>query len=191
MDLSHFSKQAMRFAWPGEALMFVKYRSKQALCAFVLLLTVCGLSLVACGTGTTSSLGGGTIPTESFQTSTVTATPIIPSAFKVTSIELSASPSLNGHACGTQFTETYTAIFHIAPNGPGGTIIFNYTINNGRSQSQNINLSVNASQTSTTYTFTWSGTLPADHTAPGVGIVLMSAPNQGESPGAVPNGSCS
>jgi len=108
----------------------------------------------------------------------------------VTRIELSASPSLNGHACGTQFTETYTAIFHIAPNGPGGTIVFQYTTNNGRSSSPNVSLHVAAGQTTATYQFTWSGQLPADHTAPGIGMVLMSAPNQGESPQALPSGSC-
>jgi hypothetical protein len=112
------------------------------------------------------------------------------SAFKVTSIELSASPSLSGHACGTMFTETYTAIFHIAPNGPGGKIVFQYTTNNGRG-STDASLNVAAGQTSATYQFTWTGDLPADHTAPGTGIVLMSSPNQGQSPSASPAGSCS
>lgn len=111
------------------------------------------------------------------------------SAFKVISIELAASPSLAGHACGTAFTETYTAIFHVAPYGPGGTIVFQYTTNNGRS-STDATVHVAPGQTSATYTFTWSGTLPADHTAPGNGIVLMSAPNQGESPAASPTGQC-
>ncbi len=116
--------------------------------------------------------------------------PVAPSAFQVTSIDLSASPSLAGIACGSQFTETYTATFHVAPNGPGGTIVFQYTTNNGRS-STNAALNVAAGQTTATYQFTWSGQLPADHTAPGIGIVMMSAPNQGKSPAAVPSGSCS
>jgi hypothetical protein len=111
--------------------------------------------------------------------------------FKVTSIELSASPSLSGTHCNTLFTETYTAIFHIAPGGPGGTIVFQYTTNNGRGSSPNISLHVAAGQTSVTYKFYWTGLLPADHTAPGTGIVLMSAPNQGESPAASPTGQCS
>lgn len=113
------------------------------------------------------------------------------SAFQVTKIDLSASSSLGGHACGTQFTETYIAVFHIVSGGPGGTIVFQYTTNNGRSNSPNISLHVLAGQTTVTYQFTWSGTLPADHTAPGIGIVTMSAPNQGESPQAIPSGSCS
>src|SRR5215469_14727457 len=99
-------------------------------------------------------------------------------AFSVTSVGVTASPTVAGHACGTQFTETYTATFHIAPNSPGGTIVFNYTVNNGRSGSQSINLQIAAGQTTATYTFTWSGALPADHTAPGVGIVMVTAPNQ-------------
>jgi hypothetical protein len=111
--------------------------------------------------------------------------------FKVIGLELSASPSLIGTHCGTAFTEKYTAVFHIAPGGPGGTIVFQYTTNNGRSNSQNISLHVAALQTSVTYTFTWSGVLPADHTAPGTGVVLMSAPNQKESPSAAPLGQCS
>jgi hypothetical protein len=110
--------------------------------------------------------------------------------FKVVGIELSASPSLIGTHCGTAFTEKYTAVFHIAPAGPGGAIVFQYTTNNGRSSSQNISLHVAALQTSVTYTFTWSGMLPADHTAPGTGIVLMSTPNQGQSPAATPLGQC-
>lgn len=114
-----------------------------------------------------------------------------PAAFKVTSIELSASPSLNGHTCGSAFKETYTAVFHIAPNSPGGTITFQYTTNNGRSSSPDIHLHVAAGQTTVTYKFYWQGNLPADHTAPGTGIVFMSAPNQGESPSASPTGQCS
>lgn len=116
--------------------------------------------------------------------------PAASSPFKVTSIALSASPSLTGTSCNTLFTETYTAIFHIAPNGPGGTIVFQYTTNNGRSNSQDISLHVAAGQTSVTYRFYWTGLLPADRTAPGTGIVLMSAPNQGESPAASPTGQC-
>lgn len=111
-------------------------------------------------------------------------------AFQVTRIALSASPSLTGNACGTQFTETYTAVFSIAPNGPGGTIVFRYTTNNGRSNSSDISLHAAAGQTTVAYQFTWKGVLPADHTAPGIGIVTMSAPNRGASPPAIPSGSC-
>lgn len=113
-----------------------------------------------------------------------------PGAFAVTSIELTASPALTGHACGSQFTETYTATFHITPNSPGGVIIFAYTTNNGRSET-NASLHVAAGQTTATYHFTWSGALPADHTAPGTGIILVTAPNPIESSPASPSGQCS
>ncbi len=151
--------------------MFGQHGSLRRFCRIVLFFLVLGLSLAACGNGGSSS--------------TPTAVPL-----KVTSVEIAIGPSLNGHTCGSQFTETYTATFHIAPNGPGGTIVFQYTTDNGRG-STTATLNVTPGQTTATYQFTWSGKLPADHTAPGTGIVLMSAPNQGESPAAIPSGSCS
>lgn len=120
--------------------------------------------------------------------------PCIPAplaAFKVASIDLVASPSLAGVACGTSFTENYTATFHIAPNSPGGTIVFQYTTTNGRSSSANVSLSTLAGDTTATYTFKWSGTLSSDHTAPGIGIVMLTSPNQLISPPAAPTGLCS
>jgi hypothetical protein len=120
--------------------------------------------------------------------------PCIPTplaAFKVTSIDMAASPSIAGHACGTSFTENYTATFHIAPGSAGGTIVFQYTTNNGRSSSPNVSLPISTGGTTATYTFKWSGTLQTDHTAPGIGIVMVTAPNQLISPSAAPTGLCS
>ncbi|GCF10611.1 hypothetical protein [Dictyobacter arantiisoli] len=110
--------------------------------------------------------------------------------FSVTSIDLVAGPEVTGHRCGSSFTENYTATFHIAVGGPGGSIVFQYTTNNGRSSSSNVSLPVAAGQTTATYTFYWSGQLPQSHTAPGIGIVMMSAPNQIISPAATPPGGC-
>ena len=110
--------------------------------------------------------------------------------FQVKSISLTASPALTGYRCGSPFTETYMAVFHIVAGSPGGTIVFQYTTNNGRSSSPNVSLPIVAGQTTATFKFTWSGALPADHTAPGIGIVLVSAPNQIESPSAIPIGMC-
>ena len=112
------------------------------------------------------------------------------SPFQVTRIGLVADPEVTGHRCETQFTEQYTATFHITPDGPGGRIVFQYTTDNGRSSSANVSLPIAAGQTTATYTFQWSGTLPQSHTAPGIGIVMMSAPNQMISPSATPPGSC-
>jgi hypothetical protein len=111
--------------------------------------------------------------------------------FTVTSVDIVASPTVTGQTCGSQFTETYTATFHIAANSPGGTIVFTYTVNNGHSSSQAISLTAAAGQTTKTYKFYWKGTLPADHTAPGIGIVLVTSPNAVTSTGGTPTGQCS
>jgi len=119
---------------------------------------------------------------------TTTAT----AAFQVTSVTVKATKSVDGHACGSTFTEKYVATFTIAANSPGGVITFNYSTNNGQSNSNvlPINLQVGASETTATYTFNWTGTLPADHTAPGVGVVVVTSPNQVTSTGGTPTGTC-
>jgi hypothetical protein len=112
-------------------------------------------------------------------------------AFRVTSVTMVVSPSsIAGRTCGTPLTVTYTATFHLAPNGPGGTIHFEYTVNNGRGTTL-ATLAVAAGQTTATYSFTWSGTLPPDHTYPGLGGVMVDSPNQVSSPMVAPTGSCS
>ena len=112
-------------------------------------------------------------------------------AFKVTSVDMAVSPmSIAGKACGTQVTVTYTATFHFAPNGSGGVLRFEYTTNNGRGTTP-VSLSIAPGQTTITYHFTWSGKLPADHTAPGKGGVIVDYPNQVNSSLVSPAGSCS
>lgn len=112
-------------------------------------------------------------------------------AFKVTSVDLSVSPSsIAGRACNTSITLTYTATFHIAANSPGGMIQFAYTTNNGRSQT-NASAVVDPAATTKTFTFTTSGTLYPDHTFPGVAIVMVTSPNNLLSSGAFPSGACS
>jgi hypothetical protein len=142
------------------------------LCLLTLLLAGCGLSSTSTG-GT----GGTTAPPTS-----------VP--FSVTSVDLSVSPaSLGGTACGSSASFTYTATFHVPGGTAGGTIVFAYTLNNGRSQTPG-SVTVAAGQTSATSTFTSSGTLPADHTYPGVAIVMVTNPNQVQSPSVEPNGTC-
>jgi hypothetical protein len=112
-------------------------------------------------------------------------------AFQVTSVEIAVSPtSVVGKACGTQITVTYTATFHIAPGSPGGTIQFQYTVNNGRSSTA-ASITVVPGQTTATYHFTWSGALPPDHTYPAAGGVMVTIPDQIISPLVAPTGSCS
>ncbi|HLW02272.1 MAG TPA: hypothetical protein VKT82_26690 [Ktedonobacterales bacterium] len=112
-------------------------------------------------------------------------------AFQVTSVNMAVSPtSIAGLACGTQVTVTYTATFHILANGPGGTIHFSYTVDNGRG-SPPASITVAAGQTTATYSFTWSGALPPDHTMPENGGVFVNSPNQVNSPLVAPAGRCS
>lgn len=114
-----------------------------------------------------------------------------PAAFNVTSVTMSASPaSIAGLACGTNVTVTYTATFHIAPDSNGGTIRFMYTINNGRGSTP-ASLTVAPGNTTATYSFTWSGALPADHTMPAPGGVIVSAPNTLNPVLTAPTGQCS
>jgi hypothetical protein len=112
-------------------------------------------------------------------------------AFQVTKVDMTVSPpSIQGLSCGTSIVVTYTATIHAAPNSPGGTVKFNYTVNNGRGQTP-ASITFSPGQTIRTYTFTWSGALPADHTYPGPGGIQVTSPNQLISPLVAPTGMCS
>ena len=114
-----------------------------------------------------------------------------PAAFNVTSVTMSVSPSsLAGLTCGTTVTVTYTATFHIAPDSNGGTIQFMYTINNGRGSTP-ASLRVAPGNTTATYSFIWSGALPADHTMPEPGGVIVTGPNALNPVLIAPAGRCS
>jgi hypothetical protein len=141
-------------------------------------------SLAACS----SNGGSGSGPTP---TAIATSTPVpTPVPFMVTSVDLVVNPnSIAGTVCGSSASFTYTATFHIPANTTGGTIQFSYTLNNGRSQT-NAYVTVGAGETTKTYTFTSSGTLPPDHTYPGIAEVLVSSPNAISSPQVKPAGAC-
>ncbi len=113
------------------------------------------------------------------------------SAFQVTKIDMTVSPSsIQGLTCGTSLVVVYTATIHVAPNSPGGTVQFSYTVNNGRGQNM-ASLNFGPGETTKTYAFTWSGTLPADHTYPEPGGIEVTSPNQLISPLIGPTGMCS
>ncbi len=121
---------------------------------------------------------------------TPSGTCIKPAAFQVTSVSMSVSPtSIADLKCGAVVTVTYTALFHLAANGPGGTIQLEYTINNGRG-SNPASVAVAAGQTTATYSFVWSGALPADHTYPQPGGVMLRSPNELGSTRVWPTGAC-
>lgn len=112
-------------------------------------------------------------------------------AFKVTSIEVTVNPtSLKGKTCGTNMTVVYTATFTAPVDNAGGVVLFNYTLNNGRSQ-QDASLVFAPGETTKQYTFQWQGKLPSDHVYPGTGIVQVTSPNFMQSNAVKPDGACS
>jgi hypothetical protein len=163
---------------------------------FVLILFACLtiVGLVACGTsGTSGSASNGTPESAKGSTPTHATTPpsSSPSPFRVTSIDVSVSPSsIAGMTCNSNVTLTYTVTFHVAANSPGGKIQFMYTTNNGRA-STNGSVTADAGQTTVVYTFTNTGVLYSDHTFPGIAEVITSSPNQVNSPQVKPTGQCS
>jgi serine/threonine protein kinase len=135
-----------------------------------------------------------TAVTQGYANTTATAlasTPTpTPTPFNVVSVTITVNPSsIAGVACGTSVTITYTATFVVTSNSPGGTVQFDYTVNNGHS-STTAKLAFAAGQKTKAYQFSWSGSLPADHTYPGVGEVITSSPNQITSNGIQPDGQC-
>ena len=111
--------------------------------------------------------------------------------FQVNSVSMAVSPtSVAGKSCGSSLTVTYTATFQLAPNGPGGTIQFQYTVNNGRGSTP-ASVTAAPGQTTVKYSFKWSGNLPADHTYPAPGGVIVQSPNSVNSPLVGPSGMCS
>jgi hypothetical protein len=157
---------------------------------FISLVFICLaiFGLAACSSN--QGNGSGSTPTAT-ATSTPTPTPSLTQVpFKVTSVDLVVNPnSIAGKVCGSPASFTYTATFHIPANSAGGTIQFEYTLNNGRS-STNASVAVSAGETTKTYTINSSGTLYPDHTYPGIAEVLVNIPNTVSSPQVKPAGTC-
>ncbi len=113
-----------------------------------------------------------------------------PIPFTVTSVTIAVMPgSIAGIACGTNVTVTYQATMYVMAHGPGGTVQFGYTVNNGRSQNM-ASVTFAPGQTSQSYAFTWRGALPADHTFPEPGGIEVTSPNHLLSPMLGPSGTC-
>lgn len=114
-----------------------------------------------------------------------TATP-----FKVTSIEVSVTPAtLSTWQCGAFIQIVYHALFHVTSGPSGGVISFSTTVNNGRAETPE-KLTIIPGQSLTDFTWTWQGALPPDHTQPGPGGILVTAPNTIISPLVAPSGAC-
>jgi hypothetical protein len=131
---------------------------------------------------------GNSGPPSSRATSTATTASGV--VFQVTSVDISVQPtSIAGMTCGATVTVTYTAVFHAPANTQGGVVRFTYTVNNGRGQTPE-SVTFAPGQTSKSYSFTWRGALPTDHTAPGLGGVQVTSPNQVTSKLVMPTGQC-
>lgn len=153
------------------------------LCLFACLVL---FGIVACSAGGT----GGAGPTTQPATVTPSPTSVPQSPFQVTKIDMAVNPAtIAGMTCRTSVIVTYTATIHVAANSPGGTVKFNYTVNNGRGDTP-ASISFNPGETSKTYSFTWSGALPSDHTYPGPGGIRVTSPNQLTSSLVAPTGQC-
>jgi hypothetical protein len=110
--------------------------------------------------------------------------------FRVTSIDMSVTPSTTSiWRCGSFIQVVYTAVFHVVSGPNGGTIVFTYTVNNGRSQTAE-KLTILPGQHLSNFVFTWQGNLPADHTFPEPGGVLVTSPNSLVSQRVFPAGRC-
>jgi photosystem II stability/assembly factor-like uncharacterized protein len=111
--------------------------------------------------------------------------------FQVTSVTVSVDPtSIAGTKCGAFFSASYMVTFHMVPNGAGGTIKYSYTTNNGRGDTPE-SLTVASGQIVAISWFSWYGSLPADHSYPAPGGVMVTSPNHVQSPMVEPTGQCS
>ena len=111
--------------------------------------------------------------------------------FSVTSIDMSVTPTtVSLWKCGSSIQVVYNAVFHVVSGPNGGTMVFFYTVNNGRIQTM-AKLTILPGQHQSNFVFTWQGSLPIDHTYPGPGGVLVTSPNSLVSKTVLPAGKCS
>jgi len=110
--------------------------------------------------------------------------------FTVTSIDMSVTPTNTSlWRCGSYIQVVYNAVFHVVSGPNGGTIVFYYTVNNGRSQTLE-KLTIIPGQRLSNFTFSWQGSLPGDHTYPEPGGILVTSPNSLVSHLVMPTGKC-
>ncbi len=164
--------------------MWYNSRTRKALvivvCFLVVGIAVCG-NLISSGV-----VGAAPVASSHSHVASSNAT-----TFQVTSITMSVTPStVSLWKCGSYIQVVYNAVFHVNSGPNGGTIVFSYTVNNGRSQTSE-KLTILPGQQQTNFTFTWQGSLPIDHTYPGLGGVSVTSPNSIQSQMVMPSGKCS
>jgi hypothetical protein len=178
--------------------MWRNNRTSKALVIVVCFLVV---GIAGCGNGLGSQGGGATTVATSHSNSTLSTSGVSrhtlsmiktnAATFTVTSIDMSVTPAtVSTWKCGSYIQVIYNAVFHVVSGPSGGTIVFSYTLNNGRSQTFE-KLTIIPGQHLSNFVFTWQGSLPSDHTYPGPGGVLVTSPNYLLSQMVFPAGKCS
>ena len=162
-------------------------------CLLIVVLAACGNGRGSQGNATTSapSHSYSTLSTGEVSTHALSMIRTNVASFQVTSITMSVTPTtVSLWKCGSYIQVVYNAVFHVISGPNGGTIVFSYTVNNGRSQTFE-KLTILPGQQQSNFMFTWQGSLPSDHTNPGPGGVLVTSPNSLLSQLVLPAGKCS
>lgn len=161
--------------------------------AFVIVVCSLVVGIVVGGSIISSHVGhaAAVAPSHSHSASSTSFATTNAAPFRVTSIALSVTPTrVSLWKCGSSIQVVYTAVFHVISGSNGGTMVFSYTLNNGRSQTPE-KLTILPGQHLSNFVFTWQGSLPIDHTYPGLGGVLVTSPNAIRSQTVAPAGKCS
>ena len=169
------------------------WNNRRARKASVIIVCFLVVGIAVCGSAISSRVVDATsvAPSHSYSASSTSLVTTSAAAFSVTSIDMSVTPSsISLWKCGSYIQVVYNAVFHVVSGPNGGTIVFSYTLNNGRSQTAE-KLSILPGQRLSNFTFTWQGSLPSDHTYPGLGGVLVTSPNSIRSQTVAPAGKCS
>jgi hypothetical protein len=161
--------------------------------AFVTIVCSLVVGILVCGSVISSHVvdAAPVAPSHSHSASSTSLATTKAATFSVTSIDMSISPTnVSLWKCGSYIQVVYNAVFHVISGSNGGTIVFFYTLNNGRSQTPE-KLTIIPGQHLSNFVFTWQGSLPIDHTYPGLGGVLVTSPNAIRSQTVAPAGKCS
>lgn len=145
--------------------------------AIIVCLFVIGIAFFGSSIGSRVVHASTASPSHVHSTSSTHVVTTNASTFKVTSIDMSVTPSTTSlWTCGSYIQVVYNAVFHVVSGPKGGTIVFSYTVNNGRSDMME-KLTILPGQHLSSYTFTWQGSLPSNHFYPEPGGVLVTSPN--------------
>jgi len=169
----------------------IKKVSIIVVCFFVVGIAICGNIIGSRVANATTVAHSYSVPSTSARTThTLSMTTTKAATFSVTRIDMTVTPATTSTwKCGSYIQVVYNAVFHVVSGPNGGTIVFSYTVNNGRSQVPE-KLTILPGQRLSSFTFTWQGSLPSDHTYPEPGGVLVTSPNSLVSHLVVPTSKC-